>query len=556
MLRRVISYYELSENFRSSIAPDADQIRFATIGRLREHGMLRALGKMRLLKAKRMTIAIEDESSRQLVGPLILLAVASGSKKIDVLWPDRTTELLSYWKIIHWIVRIIGVQISSRLSYWRTQRGVKTTQRGAPPPMRPPIASKGILYLDANIPIGAAVGGSVAHTRGVIDGFVGGGFEVDHASGKTFFNDMEGVRTLKVPCGAFAAFPPELNYYAFNRVFDRYAERFATARQYAFIYQRMSVHNFTGATLRRRLRIPLILEYNGSEVWTAANWDKRLRLHEMAAYAERACLANADLIVTVSNPLAEELAIAGVSRDRIVVYPNCIDPKIFDPDRFSLGETLDLRKQLKVPIDACVATFIGTFGAWHGIVFLAKAIRRLIDVDQAWVIKRRLHFLLIGDGLKMVEVRALLGEAPYSDFVTFTGAIPQANAASHLAASDFFLCPHVPNPDGSAFFGSPTKLFEYMAMARPIIASDLDQIGDVLRGAYSVAVDPSAGPMAELFTPGNEADFLSALRKLVEDPVRASGMAANARAAALASFTWDHHVATILSRARDLKLLR
>jgi glycosyltransferase involved in cell wall biosynthesis len=555
MVRRVISYYELSENFRNSIASDADQISFSTIGRLRERGLLVAFRAIRLLKAKRMTIAVEDESSRHLAGPLILLAAASGSKQIDVLWPDRTAELISYRKIILWIFRIIGAQISSRLAYRRAQRQVKAFQHGALHPARPPVASRRILYLDANIPVGTTVGGSVAHTRGVIDGFVSSGFDVDHASGKTFSTDLAGARTFKVPFGDFAAFPPELNYYTFNRVFDCHAERFAVARQYAFIYQRMSVHNFTGAALRRKLGIPLILEYNGSEVWAAANWGRKLRLHEMATRAERASLENADLVVTVSKALAEELAAAGVDRDRIVVYPNCIDPKIFDPDRFSRGELLDLRKQLNVPIDARLATFIGTFGAWHGIVFLAKAIRRMIDDDRAWVINRQLHFLLIGDGLKMDEVRALLGEAPYSDFVTLTGAIPQASAASHLGVSDIFLCPHVPNPDGSAFFGSPTKLFEYMAMARPIIAADLDQIGDVLRGIYFGAVDPS-DPMAELFTPGDEADFLAALRKLVEDPAGANEMAANARATALAFFTWDHHVATILSRARELNILQ
>ena len=396
------------------------------------------------------------------------------------------------------------------------------------------------------------MGGSVAHIRGVIDGLVGRGLHADYVSGKAIPTSVANSRWFKVPPTDLLAIPPELNCYLFNRAFDACAEKSLRDSSYAFIYQRMSVHNFTGAALRRKLGVPLILEYNGSEAWTAANWNRKLRLHDMAVSTELASLRNADLVVTVSSALAEEVAAVGVHRDRIVTFPNCFDPQIFDPSRFSPEEIFGLRERLQISRDTCVATFIGTFGAWHGVDFLAKAIRRLIDTDFAWVVEHKLHFLLIGDGLKMAEVQATLGQKPYADLVTLTGMVPQNSAPAYLAASDIFLSPHVPNADGSEFFGSPTKLFEYMAMERPIVASDLAQIGSVLRGAYPGFAEAPATPMAELFVPGDENGFLAALRKVVENPGSAREMARNARAAALGSFTWSHHVDAILSRARDL----
>ncbi|MDI1264405.1 MAG: glycosyltransferase [bacterium] len=557
MSRSVISYYELSAAFRGSIKVEGTAPpRFASVNRLRASGLLRMLREIAGLRAQCIIVAVEDEGSRQLAGPLIVLAAMTGSSEIGIMWPDRSFERISYPQVLGWVLRVCMAQISSRRAYWRAWWRVRGLQQDASPKLRRDgEVQRRVLYLDGNLPAGSVVGGSVGHTRGVVDGLIGNGFCVDYASSKTIPTDLAGARWFRIADIELLALPPELNCYRFNEVFDPSVARYASENEYAFIYQRMSVHNFTGAMLRRRSGLPLVLEYNGSEAWAAANWQRKLRRHDMAVSAERASLSNADLVVTVSDALAEEVAAAGVSRDRIVVYPNCIDPQIFCPERFSSEQTSQLRTSLGIPGGARVAAFIGTFGTWHGVDFLARAIRHLIETDLAWVVEQKLHFLLIGDGLKMAEVQALLGEMPFSQFVTLTGAVPQTAAPAYLAASDIFLCPHVPNADGSTFFGSPTKLFEYMAMERPIIASDLAQIGKVLRGQYFGEADGATAPLAALFTPGNQDEFLAVLHEVVQHPETASVMAAEARAAVLNSFTWQHHVRAILSRARALGII-
>ena len=67
--------------------------------------------------------------------------------------------------------------------------------------------------------------------------------------------------------------------------------------------------------------------------------------------------------------------------------------------------------------------------------------------------------------------------------------IAQAEAPQYLAASNILLSPHVRNEDGTPFFGSPTKLFEYMAMGKAVVASDLDQIGEVTCALLDTAKD-------------------------------------------------------------------
>jgi len=83
-------------------------------------------------------------------------------------------------------------------------------------------------------------------------------------------------------------------------------------------------------------------------------------------------------------------------------------------------------------------------------------------------------------------------------------------------------------PDGRKFFGSPTKLFEYMSMGRPIVASRLDQLADVLENDRT----------ALLVTPGSAIELSSAILSIAEDRARHCDMGAKARETAKTSHTW------------------
>lgn len=544
---RVISYYPVTGALRTHLEYDAGcSLDFTTVGHLRNLDVMSAIRAIRALRSDHLIIAIENDNARPLAGPLSLLGALSGSKAMTIVWPDHRQEKISRLKALTLGGRLLQAQFISRRAFHSAQKEAARLA-SEPPIYQRSFAedAKAILYLDANLSFGVAAGGSLGHIKGVIDGFVGRGYAVDYASVRTMPTDRGGAGYLQVPPPSLLGFPPELNYYSFALDYERQVEQWAKAKRYGFLYQRMSLHDFSGARLRNRLGVPLVLEFNGSEAWAAANWGQKLQLHDAAIASETAALRNADIVVTVSKVLAEQVAKAGVPAERIVTYPNCIDPAIFDPSRFSADDNLALRKKLGIAADALVATFIGTFGTWHGVDFLAAAIRTLIDSDPEWVARHKLHFLIVGDGLKMTEVRSILDHPPYRSHVTLPGLVPQASAPAYLAASDIFLSPHVPNPDGTAFFGSPTKLFEYMAMGRPIVAADLDQVGLVLRGEYRSTLRRGE-PLALLHRPGDENDFLRAFRNAVEEPETAARMAKSARAEALAHYTWDRHVEAIL----------
>jgi glycosyltransferase involved in cell wall biosynthesis len=144
--------------------------------------------------------------------------------------------------------------------------------------------------------------------------------------------------------------------------------------------------------------------------------------------------------------------------------------------------------------------------------------------------------MMIGDGPRQAETKRRIRAVNADPETVFVGRTVQEDGPSYLAAADILVAPHVPNADGTPFFGSPTKLFEYMAMGRAIVASDLDQIGEVL----------SHEETALLVTPGDPRALADAIQRLVDDPELRRRLGEAARARAVEAHTWRAHTQRIV----------
>jgi len=118
--------------------------------------------------------------------------------------------------------------------------------------------------------------------------------------------------------------------------------------------------------LSRALKMPLVVEFNGSAAWIAQNWGGGLRLRRLAELSEQATLRHADLIVTISKPLLSQLRERGLDPARMIYQSNGVDTSLFDLNRFSKSEIEAFRLHLGIPKDALDFGFIGTFERWHG----------------------------------------------------------------------------------------------------------------------------------------------------------------------------------------------
>lgn len=557
----ILTNYPLSRNFQERLAAIvAPEMLKLNVSELRRRPLRQMVKYLRSLKADRLFLPIEDENSSALLPVLKLLASVVPARAIYLVQPDLYMQRVSPLETTVSLFNLVSASLASRVATHRAQREVIKLLREERIAVNKAIG-RNVMYLNANLWFGVKAGGSVGHISGVVNALLQNGSKVDFASSGGRLLASEEARYTQLEPPVHFGLPWELNYYRFHFYVVKQLKKLCADNNYDFIYQRLSIFNYSGVVLSRQFGIPFVLEYNGSEAWIARNWGRPLREQASAEQVEEVNLRHAHLIVTISDVLRDELIKRGVAPERIVTYPNCVDPEMFDPARFTATDIAALRDRHGIPSDAIVVTFIGTFGQWHGIEVLAQSARQLIDYHRDWVKAKKVHFLLVGDGLKMPEVRKILGDHAQGLFVTLTGLVPQQEAPGYLAASDILCSPHVPNADGSKFFGSPTKLFEYMAMGKAIIASDLDQIGEVLQNAVRLdatecekSSDPE-GRVAFLVKPGDPDELLQAIRKLVEDQFLRSTLGDGARRLALERYTWKSHVDAILAGAESLELL-
>jgi glycosyltransferase involved in cell wall biosynthesis len=392
------------------------------------------------------------------------------------------------------------------------------------------------IYLRTDLVFGLKAGGSVGHIAGVLN-------NLGHYTCQPIFLTTDPIPTVRreiatycIPPGAVFWDFDELPRFAFNFRVTAAAQSLLKDRRPAFIYQRYSVNNYSGLQLAQRFNVPLVLEYNGSELWIHRHWGTSLprEYESLSQQIELLNLRGADLIVVVSEALKDELRARGIDETKILVNPNGVDPEVYSPA--VQGSWIRGRLGLQ---GKTVVGFIGTFGRWHGAEVLASAFGYLLRTHAEY--RTRVRLLLIGDGMMMPTVRERLTSLGVMDACLLPGVIPQEEGPGYLAACDLLCSPHVPNPDGSTFFGSPTKLFEYMAMAKGVLASRLGQIAEVLEH----------GRTGWLVPPGDPDALMMGLRRLIDDEALRNRLGQQARQVVVSRYTWKEHTRRIIERLQD-----
>jgi glycosyltransferase involved in cell wall biosynthesis len=238
------------------------------------------------------------------------------------------------------------------------------------------------------------------------------------------------------------------------------------------------------------------------------------KLHRLAR-RERRVWTRARGYVTITRSLADELTTRFGPRERVVVAPD------------GAGDAWLGRAWPSPPAGARpIAGYAGHLYPWKGVDVLLRALALAPEIDG----------LIVGGHpheADRARVDALVAELGLRDRVTMTGLLPPAEVPARLAEASILVLPNTASAISDRYT-SPLKLFEYLALGRAIVASDLPSIREVLTDEVT----------ARLVRPGDPVALAGALRALANDPARASALGAAARQLA-PRYTWHTRAATI-----------
>ena len=287
------------------------------------------------------------------------------------------------------------------------------------------------------------------------------------------------------------------------------------------ICQRQSQMNYAGVVLSRLLGIPFMLEYNSPSIWKTSSKDRHsILISWVSRFIEYLNVKGADRILVVSDVLKQKLVDRGIDPELVVVNPNGADADVFRPDL----DPAPIRKRLKLE-GRLVVGFAGVYRPWHGVEYLAQAVPAIAREHK------EVQFLFIGDQGLVDLVTKIVGNDPGMASVTFATQVPHSDMPTYYTACDILVSPHVHMADGGTFFGSPVKIFEYMAMGKPIVASAVGQIRELLENERN----------ALLTEPKDVKGIEQAIGRLVRDPAARERYGREARETCLNRCTWRHN---------------
>ncbi len=232
-------------------------------------------------------------------------------------------------------------------------------------------------------------------------------------------------------------------------------------------------------------------------------------------------------IVTISKGLRDEFIKFGYEPERVLVAHDGVDLHQFN---VSLSEG-ECRNKVGLPKDKKIIGYVGqlkTMGMEKGIGSLIQAVGGL-SVNHPDI----LLVIVGGSDIDLKSYQSFAQEKGMSDKVLFLGWKKHEDIPYYLGAFDVLAMPF-PNKPHYALYMSPLKLFEYMASGRPIVATDLPTVREVLNPDNSVLVEPD-----------NDGKFARGVELVLTNPELSKRISAQALND-VENYTWNARATKVL----------
>lgn len=371
---------------------------------------------------------------------------------------------------------------------------------------------------------GALTQGGVASLyRGLLDAFVRLGHRTIFASSgpmnlpdETEFHLIEYSKLLRNL--------PEILTFPYNESSLKAVLKIVEKNRPDFFYLHHHDFHYGGAKIKEKTGLPFILHFDSIEYWVKKNWGK-LYFGNLLKWCEQIEVAQADAIVTISDVLKKQACeFYNIPPDKVYPVPNGVDTSKFHPDI----DGTEIRKKYGLE-GKYVVGYSGTFNAYHGVDLIAAAAKKIMSKIPNSVV------LFIGDGALREKVEDILTQDGIREKVVITGLIPFDEVPKHIAACDLMVSPII-HDHKDEFFGTPIKHYEYKAMGKPIIASNIGTLKDIFEHCVnSYVIEP------------NSVDaIVDAVIELYDNPDLSNSIAKSARIDAKEKHSWEVNAKKII----------
>jgi glycosyltransferase involved in cell wall biosynthesis len=300
------------------------------------------------------------------------------------------------------------------------------------------------------------------------------------------------------------------------------------------IYERKML--FTSSILPARLLgIPVVMELNDipysmdidSMIPRERNIVKRFQLK----IVRPVIFSDAFLTSHLSSRiiLTAKIDLPSVDKSKVTQIPFGSNTSLFAP-----MDKAECRTNLGYPPKAKIVLFVGTFLPWQGVEYIIRAMPQVIrQIPDAMLVLVGDAEQKMPDSVKLKEgLLSAIRDLGLGERVILRGRVPYSEIPEHINAGD--VCVVAQRPFRSGY--TPLKIFEYMSCGKPVVASDISGVREI--------VDESGGGM--LFEPENPERLAMAIIGLLDNEPLAVGMGERGRQCVLKKYSWENVARTAL----------
>ena len=222
-----------------------------------------------------------------------------------------------------------------------------------------------------------------------------------------------------------------------------------------------------GAQFACDFHCPHVLKVLGSDI-------NEIALHPALRRKIVSACETSSKIIAVSSALGDKIEQMGVPKEKIVRQHNAVDG-----ERFRIQNREDLRKRLQLPLDRRIVFYAGNFKPEKGTDILAEAWGEFQKTDNG-----RTLLVLVGGGSLEPKLHARAKELGMEDSILFAGRRPHAEIPDWMGACDVFCLPSLRE-------GCPNVILEALACGRPVVASRVGGVPELLNDENGIMVEPN-----------------------------------------------------------------